>query len=361
MATKARKKTDSIKETLLNQSRRFAFIQALRLLKNHLMLEAAADHGDDEDASPPTALSRRSWQQAIRVRPELSLAFPGTDIVSIEEIERDDDQAADTQMRYQITTAFLGLYGISSPLPTFYTEDLLDEAREDSSVSRDFIDIINTPLYTLFLQVWAKYRLGLRIVEEEDSDCLEQLFCLIGLGGPEFRKQFERPEGLLRYTGLFTQSPRSAMGLELLLRDALKEENLQIIACMKRKAAIPEDQRCRLGRGACRLGNDFYLGRQMEDRMGKFRIRIGPIQWATFQSFLPDTNRFEKLALLTNAYLDQPLEWELKVILAPEESRPAQLGVTGSSRLGWSTWLFSGAAYKHEVAAAFEAKSAEKR
>ncbi len=323
------------------------------------MLETAAGHGDDEDASPPTALRRRSWQQAIRVRPELSLAFPGTDIASIEEIDEDEDPAVDTQMRYRITTAFLGLYGVSSPLPTFYTEDLLDEAREDSSVSRDFIDIINTPLYTLFLQVWSKYRLGLRIVEEEDFDCLEQLFCLIGLGGPEFRKQFERPEGLLRYTGLFTQSPRSAMGLEILLRDALQEKQLHIIACTKRKAAIPDDQLCRLGQGACQLGNDFYLGRQMEDRMGKFRIRIGPIEWATFQSFLPDTDRFQNLALLTKAYLDQPLEWQLKMVLAPDESRPAQLGTTGSSRLGWSTWLFSGAAYKHEVAATFEAKSAE--
>ncbi len=353
MATEARNKTAALKEALITKSRQFSFIQAIRLLKNHLKNEPEEDQGET-DALP--APSQTSWQQAIRVRPELSLAFPGTDIISVEEIDRDGDQAP-IQMRYQITTAFLGLYGASSPLPTFYTEDLLDEDREDSSVSRDFIDIINTPLYSLLFQVWSKYRLGIKIAEEEDSRCLEQLFCLMGLGSPQMRAEFEDAQSLLRYSGVFTQTPRSAMGLEILLRDALNETCLQIIPCVPRKASIPEDQLCRLGLAACHLGDDCYLGGKIKDRMGKFRVQIGPTDWPTFQEFLPDTARFQKLALLIRAYLDQPLEWDLQVVLAGDQSRPGRLGASSSSRLGWTTWLFSGKAYKHEVAARFEVSS----
>ena len=353
MATEARNNTAALKEALIKQSRQFSFIQAIRLLKNHLRYELEEGH-DETDALPPTSLSQTSWQQAIRVRPELSLAFPGTDLISVEETEINDDLAPDMQMRYQITTGFLGLYGTSSPLPTFYTEDLLDEAREDSSVSRDFIDIINTPLYSLLFQTWSKYRLGIRITEEEDSRCLEQLFCFMGLGSSQIRAEFEDAESLLRYTGLFTQTPRSAMGLEILLRDALNETCLQIIPCAPRKASIPGDQLCRLGLAACRLGDNCYLGRQIKDRMGKFRVRIGPTDWRTFQEFLPDTARFKKLALLIRAYLDQPLEWDLQVVLDGDLSRPARLGANSSSRLGWTTWLFSGTAYKDEITAKFE-------
>ncbi len=42
--------------------------------------------------------------------------------------------------RFEVQVNFLGLYGTSSPLPVFYTEDLIDEASDDESVAREFIE-----------------------------------------------------------------------------------------------------------------------------------------------------------------------------------------------------------------------------
>ncbi|MFO8111269.1 MAG: type VI secretion system baseplate subunit TssG [Desulfosalsimonadaceae bacterium] len=67
----------------------------------------------------------------------MSLAFPPADIDRIQEMDLQEHSG------YEITANFLGLYGISSPLPTFYTEELMHEAAEDESVCRDFIDVIN--------------------------------------------------------------------------------------------------------------------------------------------------------------------------------------------------------------------------
>src|SRR4030066_3521 len=49
-----------------------------------------------------------------------------------------------------------------------------DEASQDMTVMRDFLDIINAPFYPLFFRCWAKYRQVVKVVEEEDPAYLER-------------------------------------------------------------------------------------------------------------------------------------------------------------------------------------------
>jgi type VI secretion system protein ImpH len=339
MATKDRGNPAVINNAVLHEGRRFSFIQAIRLLRLLVCQE--------EKKRPDDSIVR----EAIRVRPSLSLDFPGTDIVSIEE------NPDNSHFRFLITATFLGLYGASSPLPTFYTEDLMDEAAEDMSVARDFMDIINSPLYPLRFQCWSKYRLGIKIVEEEDPQWLERLFCLLGLGVEEIRQDVDDAYGLVRYIGLFTQMPRSAQGLETLLSDALNVPQLKILPCIPKKTFIPEDQLCLLGISGNRLGMDSYVGQTVKDRMGKFRIRIGPVNGRTFHDWLPDTGRFQRLGTLIKVYLDQPLEWDLEMLLGDGEARTTRLGGSNWSRLGWNTWLFSAETGLSKVRARFRKRT----
>ena len=325
MATQDRQNTSALKKSLLSQSGRFSFFQAGRLLRLFLEREYAdADHGNKEDTPTgerPARLPESVRNSAIRIRPQLSLAFPATDIVSIKSEKADDDS---TRTRYLVTAAILGLYGESSPLPTFYTEELFQDAREGRNVTRDFFDLINTPLYQMLFQAQSKYRLGIKIIEEEDAPSLERLFCLTGLGGHVFRKNENKNEKtssfsekecklqfasgatqaessahpnidfrkLIRYSGLFNLAPRSALGLETLLADALKAPGLQIISCVARLAKIPEDQRFSLGVSGSSAGKNCFLGHTIPDRMGKFRVRLGPMDWDSFQAWLPHTDKY---------------------------------------------------------------------
>src|SRR3990167_6541115 len=61
----------------------------------------------------------------------LSLELPKASIADIKRIATED--AAD---KYEIQTSFLGLYGASSPLPNFYTEDLIAAEQEDEIQAR---------------------------------------------------------------------------------------------------------------------------------------------------------------------------------------------------------------------------------
>jgi len=166
------------------------------------------------------------------------------------------------------------------------------------SVSKDFIDIVNQRLFDLLFQCWAKYRLHLQVVEAKDTDHIERLFCLLGLGSELFRKDIPNAYRLLRYTGLFTQMPRSALGLETLLSDTLNGMKVTVIPCMERKVKIPDDQKMRVGSTIHGLGENSFIGEEIVDRMGKFRIRIGPLNKKQFQEFYPEADTYKNVTFL---------------------------------------------------------------
>jgi type VI secretion system protein ImpH len=324
MAGKTGEQTADLKKRLLAEGHRFTFVQAVRFLVFLLRREEGAD------------VDIHDIIKRIRVRPELSLSFPEADVTSIRALPG-------TPSRFSITTTFLGLYGAASPLPTFYTEDLLQERSQDQSVSRDFIDIFNSRIYSLYFAAWGHYRLFYKIVESRDAEALHRLYCLLGFEGGSLRDSLDDAFSLLRYIGLFSQRLRSAEGLRALLADALGEP-VEIEQAVERMAPISEDQRFYLGQRGNGLGETAYLGTEIADRMGKFRVRIGPLSAESFEKLLPGKPLFQKICSLIRYYLDQPLLWDADIVLAQEDLAVARLGEGPWSQLGFNTWVYSGSA-----------------
>jgi type VI secretion system protein ImpH len=165
--------------------------------------------------------------------------------------------------------------------------------------------------------------------------------CLLGIGEKSFRKDIPEPHRLLRYIGLFTQFPHSALGLRTLLKDALGETPVEVIPCVERTARIPESQTLRLAVSGCRLGADSYLGDEIPDRMGKFRIRLGPLTRAEFKRFSPGAEDFNRVSFLTDLYFVEPLEYDLELILAQGEALGVCLGDPTRATLGVDSWISS--------------------
>jgi type VI secretion system protein ImpG len=272
------------------------------------------------------------WQKRVHIRPDLSLAFPPSDVARV---ERDGTDLL-------VATTFLGLYGSSSPMPTFYSEDLmLLESTEDSSVTRCFIDIFHQRMYLRFFECVSKYRLFNRIGEEKNLADLVRLHCLNGLGEKELRDAVPESRPMLRNIGLLNQFPRSALGLQTMLRDAMDISCLMVEQCVLRKVPIPVGQRMSLGLSGMSLGVNTVLGKEIQDRTGKIRIHIGPLKKVELNSFFPGTPLYDKLERLIRLYLIDPLEYDLKLILAAGEARPIRLGDPNGARLGFGTWCFS--------------------
>ncbi len=320
-----------IKREILDQAHSFSFFQIFRLLR-----VISQEKPGERDIF-------RELFNRIDIKPKLSLAFPASDVESVKEIERDDEK------RFQVIANLLGLYGSSSPLPTFYTEDLIEEESEDESVSRDFFDIINQRIFELLFECWLKYRQFLQIFEANNLSYMDRLFCLMGMGEPSLRKGIENPHSLLRYAGLFTQQPHSAVGLKTILKDSFPGIEIDIRSCIEKTTEIPEDQRLRVGVSSCSLGIDSYIGRELVDRMGKFRIQIGPMSIEEFKGFYPGSYNYERLTFLTGLYFVEPLEYDLELILKEGEAQTVCLGDPSRATLGFDTFIFSSSEIMGEI------------
>lgn len=321
MADKDRGQTSQLKEKLLKEGHHYSFIQTCRLLL--YLLDKESGITEIRDGEEPS--------RHIRIRPELTLAFPKSDVSDVEIFSEEKNL-------YRITATFLGLYGPSSPLPTFYTEDLLTEQAHDHSISRDFIDIFNSRIYKMFFECWEFSRLFYQLYEKKDDKTLTRLFCLIGFEGEKIRELIENSESLLRYTGILNQLPRSAEGLRSLVAGNIGVNRVQVIQCVERVVPIPWKQRFSLGVGCSRLGEDSHIGESILDSSGKFSLKIGPVDYDTYKNLLPDTDNFRIVNQVVGVYLDQPLLWDMELLIKGEDTSIACLGGNNWSRLGYDVW-----------------------
>ena len=303
-------KVDIIKQ-LFTQSSKFSFIQAIRLL------ELNSKSNDDV------------LESKIRTHPRLSLDFPNSDIV---DITKEDDVI-------KLTVTFMGLYGESSPLPTFYTETLLEEQRDDKSVMREFIDIFNIPIYQAYFKVWLKNQLGIRLDEFNDPKVMDLLHVFSGMPKEHLRQKYQDSYSLLKYAALNMQYPRSAEALRTLISDIIDNDTIEIIQCIKQMASIPKTQYCSLGEKNSILDDNLHLGDKIKDRMGKFRVSIGDLDMKSFNLLLPNGEKFNSLVRAVRLYLGESLNWDLQLTLRDDAYKAITLGDDENVKLGLNTWL----------------------
>lgn len=319
METTTRRQVPALIRQLLERPQEFTFLQAVRLLDS-----LAAASGEQQRHARPGP--------GLRFRPKLSLDFPPTDLDRIEQDEKTDD-------RYRITVNFLGLYGTSSPLPAFYTEELFDDESEEIGTTREFLDIINNALYRLFFTTSTRYHLPYKAVEERDRAILDRLYALSGFASPSLRRSLPEAASLLRHTGIFTQQPRSAGNLRCLVADTIGSGNVEIEQCRASRLAIPDDQRCRLGTSGNRLGSEAHLGGSVRSRSSSFRIMIGPLEGRAYRNLLPGTPLAALLAERVGLFIDQPLTWDVELRVASTALKGIRLGSSAWNRPGMDAWL----------------------
>jgi type VI secretion system protein ImpH len=324
MAGQAGLSTFDIATGLVEKGRHFSFFQVMRLMR-------LLGHGPEtvEDARTFARQAQSLW-----IRPQNNLSFPASDVASVERTEGETPG-------FRINATFLGLYGPASPLPTFYTEDLIWQEADEESAVRDFLDIFNHRLFTLFFRCSMKYRMFFQVCEENNTEMLNKLYCLIGLGEFKHRRNIPYAYSLIRYSGILSQHPRSTWGLETMLGDAFSYALVKVMQCTERRVKIPLSQRLLLGKTGSSLGIDSVIGGQISDQTGKFCLRFGPVNNRLFQQLLPGSEEHQRLWALTRFYLLDPLECDLELILQEGEASCVCLGAETAGRLGMNTWIFS--------------------
>ncbi len=323
MESEGRAAEPGLIQRLLQEAPRFSFFQVVQLLE-----KARPD-------APRVGRAGPASREALRFRPTLSLAFPNSDVVSVTE-----EMDADGRPRFTIETAFLGLYGTVSPLPNYFTEELLHESDEDSLV-RGVLDLFHHRITSLLYRCWEKYRYEVQYRETAGDDFSSRMLCLMGLGiAPPPDGSAVPSARLLRFAGLLGRPVCPAAALECAVGDHFDGLSTRVLQCVPRWVTIPLESRTRLGAASSTLEVDAHAGEEVLDRAGKFRIRLGPVGLASFLGFLPGELDARKLDELTRLFVRDRLEYEAELVLRREEVPHLRL-VQGAIpvRLGQTTWL----------------------
>lgn len=348
MATTGRRTNPAVKSPLDNhrlqeEGYRFEFFQAVRLLER-LFRERAPVGGE--------SLPR---DEVVKFRVHQSLCFPPSPIHDISPATNDGDPA-------QMTVAFFGLTGPLGVLPRHYTELLVSRQNQKKDPLRDFFDLLNHRLLSLFYRAWEKYRFPIgyeRAVQQGDRDDSFSLalFDLMGMGTAGLRERLDSgDEALLFYSGLLAQRPHSASALQAILQDFFRVP-VAIESCVGQWLAVVKADRTRIGtQGANhRLGESAMAGAQVWDQQAKFLLRVGPLSFNTFCDFLPNGRLYRQFMQLVRFIVGQEFDFDVQLILkavdVPDHGwlkpgqRPAEVGPSRQTlpsplpRLGWTTWL----------------------
>ena len=263
----------------------------------------------------------------VRFRSTRSLSFGASDISEVSQGE--------VPGRIDIRANFFGLYGPASPLPPYYTERVIEEDMTPSAVE-DLFDLFNHRLISLLHVVWRKYRYFLRY-ETGGTDALSKRFLAL-CGFPiEDRGRIGQisRSALLPHVGLMSLYSSSAEVVAATISNFFGVP-CRIEEFVPRRVAIDEGSRFQLGMMNSTLGEDGVLGFELEDDLGKFRIKLGKADYDQLRAFLPGGSRHGQLAELLSMINREPLEWDILFEFEPQTVPMARLG---ECHLGWSSWM----------------------
>jgi type VI secretion system protein ImpH len=315
---------------LFSDPRRFTFYQTVRLIERYTRGTRVGHQG------PPRS-------EPLRFRPPATLGFPTSEVNEVLETK---NPWGPPETRYVVVSAFLGLYGPSSPLPAAYSEYIIRPEDigdyEDRERLQSFLDIFHHRIFSLFYRVLSKYRYHL-LFEPGGLDAFSRyMFSLIGRGTKGMPENRPIPAiKMVRYAGLLTQQPRSCDGLRGLIADYFEGVRVRVQQCIGRWLTIDETNR--LGDRNCNLGADMIMGSRVHDRTGKFRIILGPVGLKQFTELLPNGKRITELKELVRLYLLDELDFDVEIWLRGDEVPPTQLGSQDQpALLGWTSWAVQG-------------------
>jgi type VI secretion system protein ImpH len=315
----------ALEEMLERQPYSFEFFQAVRLLQR----------------LRPTAARVGRWSnpddEAVHFGATPATAFPASEIQALE-----TGRTGPPRMLVN----FFGLTGPQGVLPLEYSELVAERVRQRDNSLRDFLDVFNHRLISLFYRAWERTRpLGGDAATDEDR-FRDHLLDLAGLGTTGLLDQLGLPPAALPfYVGLLAMPTRPAVALELLLEDYFGVP-VDVEQFVGGWYSIDEASQCALGdesSASSQLGFGAVAGDEIWDLQARARLRLGPLTRAQYDTFLPTGRAYAELRALTRFFTGEQVDIELQLVLARDEVPPVSLGADSAAPtpLGWCTWLRS--------------------
>ncbi len=313
----------SVKDWLFQEPYRFEFYQAVRLLELLRPDQVSVGCGVDPAREP------------VRFHSNIGFAFPASDIVSVL-----PSPFADTPPDMAIN--FLGLAGPFGPLPIPYSEFIVERQAKKDSVSREFLDLFNHRLVSLFYQARKVFHVGFESKPPQETALARYLSALAGMGTSKLEGRLAISDRVfLPHSAQLGHQIRSLSGLEGLLKNYFHVP-VHVQSFCGQWQTIEDDQQTVIGsRGKNQaIGMNLVLGRRVWDMHQTCRVMLGPLTSSQLQNLLPVGWGYRPLHELTTFYCGPTTDVQYQLELKSSDIPGSYLSQRPQgARLGWTSWL----------------------
>ncbi len=311
---------EEINEALEASMKKCSLPQAIRMVSSYLR------------QFYPEASSSYIYSK-IEFKANPSMAFPKSELSAV--------YLAQTRQGIKafMVLNFMSLFGSASPLPTHYSEAVL-ESIDAEEVLAQFLDMFNHHLQKFVYPIWEKQRYYIQYQKDLSDKFSKYMLSILGLY-PQAQNKTSHLDflKLMPYIGLLSMRNKSAASMVAIIRHYLSHDAIDLQQCMPTTVDINPNQYTYLGQRNCILGEDSLMGESVQSHSGKFRIRISDIKWDDLYPFSVLGPKIQELKELVTFALNEPLSYDVCLEVKKEQMQTCSLEKERPFYLGINTWI----------------------
>jgi type VI secretion system protein ImpH len=273
--------------------------------------------------------------EVVRFAANPGVAFPASQIQSLQQHGEGPPV---------MSVNFMGLDGPLGVLPRAYCELVNERIRSKDTTLRDFFDLFNHRILSLFYQAWEKFHFQVPYERGEKDRFSHYILALLGLDTPGLQhRQDVADDSLIFYGGLLSMRAGSATGLRQVLWDYF-DVPVEIEQFVGAWYPVEIESQCSLGESGGyseQVGVGAVVGNEIWDQQSRARIQLGPLTLEQYLDFLPGHEGNRQLRSLTRFYTGGEYDMEVQLILRKDEVPACELKSRDDDgwQLGWTSWI----------------------
>jgi type VI secretion system protein ImpH len=291
-----------------------------------------------EPARAPVGTSV-GMDEALRLKAQVDMSFAPSDISDLHDSKQPGPPLT-------LKSPVLTLAGSQGPLPTPFTELLMERRRARDNSGLDFLDIFNQRLLGFLYRSRRKHHMALSTGSINEAPIVRSLDALASLGRAEGVRGPDGEQAWLRHAGLQGAAPRSMVSLLAVVRDRMGVHfsGKQFVGGWHPLAPCDRAKLHDPGKPATlqsRLGMGASLGARAWDQGAGMALDAPPLQPAQYAALLPGAKNNSLLGWLVGRHLQRDIQVRLRLDLAVRPETRLSADAALPPRLGLSTWLCS--------------------